>query len=67
MRKIKYKYLSSVINNGTEEEPKLEEFIIKVTMDWTEANEEIAKSEAYNGEYEIYDDGEPEPIIEPTP
>ena len=29
-----------------------------VTMDWNETNEEIAKREAYNGEYTIEDDGE---------
>ena len=28
---------------------------------YSESNEEIAKSEAYNGEYTIEDDGEPEP------
>lgn len=28
-----------------------------VEMGWNEANEEIAKAEAYNGEYEIIDDG----------
>ena len=33
-------------------------------MGWSESNEEIAKREAYNGEYEIIDDGQPEP--EPT-
>ncbi len=31
-----------------------------------EANEEIAKAEAYNGEYEIIDDGEPEPVMPPS-
>lgn len=28
-----------------------------VKISWTEANEEIAKAEAYNGEYTIEDDG----------
>ena len=28
---------------------------------WSEANEKIAKAEAYNGEYTIEDDGKPEP------
>ena len=28
-----------------------------VTVDWSEANEEIAKKEAHNGEYTIEDDG----------
>lgn len=35
-------------------------------LPWSAANEEIAKTEAYNGEYEIIDDGKPESIIEPT-
>ena len=29
-------------------------------------NEELAKREAYNGEYTIEDDGEPEPETEPS-
>ena len=31
------------------------------SMPWSEANEEIAKREAVNGEYTIEDDGQPEP------
>lgn len=38
-----------------------------VEMDYSEANEEIAKREAYNGEYTVEDDGEPEPEAEATP
>lgn len=34
---------------------------------WSEENEEIAKAEAYNGEYTIEDDGEPESVEESTP
>ena len=30
-------------------------------MAYTEANEAIAKKEAYNGEYTIEDDGQPDP------
>ena len=33
---------------------------------YNEANEEIAKQDAYNGEYTIEDDGQPEPTVEPT-
>ena len=33
----------------------------KIELGWSESNEEIAKREAYNGEYTIEDDGEPEP------
>ena len=37
-----------------------------VKMGWNEANEEIAKQEADNGEYTIEDDGQPDPVAEPT-
>jgi len=36
-----------------------------VEMDWNEANEEIAKAEADEG-YTIEDDGQPDPVAEPT-
>jgi hypothetical protein len=62
---IKYN-LCTKVNHGTEEEPQIEEILSPVTMGWNEANEEIAKKEAYNGEYEIVDDGQPEPVAEPT-
>lgn len=62
MKIIKYN-LCTKINHGTEEEPKIEEILSPVTMGWNEANEEIAKKEAYNGEYTIEDDGLPEPEI----
>lgn len=38
----------------------------QVEMGWNEINEEIAKREAYNGEYEIIDDGQPDPSTEPS-
>ena len=41
-----------------------EENLIPVEMGWNEGNEEIAKLEAYNGEYTIEDDGLPEPATE---
>lgn len=37
-----------------------------VEMDWSEPNEEIAKAEADNGKYSIYDDGQPEPDTSTT-
>ena len=64
MKILKYN-LCTIINHGTEEEPKIEEILSPVTMGWNEVNEEIAKAEAYKGEYTIEDDGQPEP--EPTP
>lgn len=60
MKNIKYN-LCSRVNLGTEEQPKIEENLFPVTMPYSEANEAIAKAEAYNGEYTIEDDGEPEP------
>lgn len=42
------------------------EFLAQVTLPWSEANEEIAKIEAHNGEYTVVDDGQPEPVAEPT-
>lgn len=60
---IKYKFLSAEINHGTEENPDIEQVLLDVIMGWNEANEEIAKSESYNGEYEIYDDGQPDPEV----
>lgn len=60
---IKYN-LCTKINRGTEEKPQIEEILSPVSMGWNEANEEIAKREAHNGEYTIEDDGKPE--AEPT-
>lgn len=65
MKVIKYK-LCTEVNHGTEDEPKIEQVFSAVTLGWSEANEKIAKAEAYNGEYTIEDDGEPEPVIPPT-
>ena len=58
---IKYKFLSCEVNHGTEENPDIEKILLDVTMTWNEANEEIAKREAYNGEYTIEDDGVEKP------
>ena len=66
MKKIKYKYLSAEINRGTDEEPNIEQFFIDKFMPYSETNEEIAKKEAYNGEYTVEDDGQPEPEARPT-
>lgn len=60
MKVIKYN-LCTRINHGTEEAPDWEDILSAVTMGWNEVNEEIAKKEAYNGEYTIEDDGQPEP------
>lgn len=60
MKVIKYQ-LCTEANHGTEDEPKIEQVFSAVTLGWSETNEKIAKAEAYNGEYTVKDDGEPEP------
>lgn len=60
MKVLKYQ-LCTEVNHGTEDEPKIEQVFSAVSLGWSEANEKIAKNEAYKGEYTIEDDGEPEP------
>ena len=62
MRIIKYNLCSvvtKVVDMGEETEGKTitEEVLTPVSLVWSEANEEIAGKEAYNGEYTIEDDG----------
>ena len=64
MKVLKYRLVTEV-NHGTEERPDIQQIFSDVSLGWSEANEELAKREAYNGEYTIDDDGEPEPQ-EPT-
>lgn len=64
MKYLKYQYCVK-INHGTEENPSYEDVLYDKVTGWNEANEEIAKREAYNGEYTIEDDGVEE-ISEPT-
>lgn len=65
MKLLKYN-LATKVNTGTKEKPEYTIILSRVEMPWNEANEEIAKREAYNGEYTIEDDGQPEPVTEPT-
>ena len=60
MKVLKYRLMTEV-NHGTEEKPGIQQIFSDVTLGWSEANEELAKREAYNGEYTIEDDGQPEP------
>ena len=60
MKVLKYR-LCTEVNHGTEEQPDIQQIFSDVSMGWNEANEKIAKAEAYNGEYTIEDDGKPEP------
>lgn len=60
---MKYIYynIAYSVNVGTEEEPKVEEKLTGKRIAYSEANLELAKEEACNGEYTIEDDGQPEP------
>ena len=58
MKMLVYKLLQSEDENGV--------VLSEVNMQWSEANEEIAKAEAYNGEYTIEEIEVPVPVIEPT-
>lgn len=60
MKYIRYMF-NNRVNIGTEESPEFVDNLFSKTIIYTEANEEIAKKEAYNGDYIIEDDGQPEP------
>lgn len=63
---IKYAMIATR-NTGSRENPIWEEIPgYPVKMTWSESNEEIAKREAYNGEYIIEDDGQPDLADNPT-
>lgn len=65
MKVIKYKTATKA-NRGTSEKPEYVTIMSNVKMEWNEVNEEIAKREAWGGEYEIVDDGQPDPADIPT-
>lgn len=50
MKVLKYQILQGRSEDG-------QPILIEKTMTWSEANEVIAKAEAYNGMYSIEDDG----------
>ena len=52
MKRIKY-YFNNPTNKGTEDAPMWEDNLILKNIPYSEANEEIAKCEAYNGKYDI--------------
>ena len=64
MKRILYKFISAEINHGTEEEPNIELVLLEKSLPYIDDAIELAKREAYNGEYTIEDDGQPDP--EPT-
>ena len=57
MKIIRYKFLSCEVNHGTEENLDMEQVFLEKFIAWSEANVEIAKREAWGGEYTIEDDG----------
>lgn len=60
MEMLKYKIMTET-NYGTEEHPNIVQNFSNKEVEWNESNEELAKREAWNGEYTIEDDGKPEP------
>lgn len=62
---IRYQFLSGKVNRGTEENPYMVPILRNKSLGWSEANEEIAKHEAYNGEYSV-EEIEVPPVAEPT-
>lgn len=65
MKLIKYRMLQATVIDGIEL-PKSEEYMSSITIPWSEANEALAKAEAYKGEYEIFENDIPEPTEQPT-
>ena len=63
MKVLKYRLMTEV-NYGTEEKPDIRQIFSEVTMGWSESNEEIAKREAYNGEYTIEEEPDDRPLEE---
>ena len=59
MKHYKYKICNRA-NIGNEENPIWISSFFEKTIPATGRNEEIAKVEAYNGEYTIIDDGQPD-------
>lgn len=52
MKVIKYQ-LCTEVNHGTEDDPNIKQVFSAVLLGWSEANEKIAKAEAYNGKYTV--------------
>ena len=67
MKRIKWVFLSSEHNYGTDEAPDIKQTFIDKDFLYSDSAFEAAQREAYEGKYEIYDDGQPEPEVELTP
>lgn len=63
MKVLKYQ-LCTEVNHGTKDKPDIEQVFSAVTLGWSEANEKIAKTEAYNGEYIIEEELDNRPFEE---
>jgi hypothetical protein len=60
MKVLKFR-ICTQSNIGTADSPEIVESFADGKLRWSEENEAVAKKLAYNGEYTIEDDGEPEP------
>lgn len=67
MKMIKYQIVcySYQWNSETGEDDKVES-LVGIESPYTKENEELAKRDAYNGEYTVEDDGQPDPEAMPT-
>ena len=63
MKVIKYKVVKEY-DYGTPDKPDVQQDIHEAQIEYTgDASVEFVRKEAYNGEYEILDDGQPEPEL----
>ena len=65
MKRIKWVYLSAEVNYGTDAEPNIKQIFVPKDFPYSEEAEEAAKREVGDN-YEIYDDGQPEPTETPN-
>lgn len=63
MKIIKYQIVTEE-NRGTEEAPQIEKVVTEMMISWSISNEELAKQEAYNGEYTIVEEPDDRPMDE---
>ena len=63
MKIIKYQIVTEE-NHGTEEAPQIEKVVAEMMISWSISSEELAKQEAYNGEYTIEDVPDDRPLEE---
>ena len=67
MKILKYQIKGyTLVYNSLTEETEEKEILSNSKTTWSEENEERIKQIAYNGEYTIEDDGQEEPVAEPT-